>query len=201
MKNKDNIYIGIDPDIRILNASVFTESGGVKIFARKNLKPKGDEAVISAARSINKLVYDVINYVVSISDVPGRKVITTIENQSMMHTKRMRDKGFKISYDSIRKLAQVTGCFMGVFSNMTDTMFLPIALEWKGTIPKDVSHYRIYQKLNIEEDTESKIANIHPNLEDIKKMSDWSEDKINPGDFKDINDSLGLALYSLKKDN
>lgn len=193
------LYIGIDPDLRKLSVAIVSEDiKPYAVFLRRNKVGKDDQAVANAAYQACRLVEDVIAYILSEAELfdPLCKIITVIESQSMMHTKHLHDEGKKINYERIRQLAQVAGCLMGAFSNLSERLYLLQPIVWKGNVPKDIAHKRYYLSLGIEPVTEI-VSNIFPLI--LPELCEFSEDKINPGDFADINDSLGLALYGAKK--
>lgn len=199
MKPK-KLYLGIDPDLRNLSAAIVSDDiKPYAVFLRRNKVGKDDKAVANAAYQACRLVEDVIAYLLSEAELfdPLCKIVTVIESQSMMHTKHMRDKGKKINYERIRQLSQVAGCLMGAFSNLSQPLYLVQPIVWKGTIPKDIAHKRYYKSLGLIQHPEQKISTVYP--ASIWMLTTFSEDKINPGDFADINDSLGLALYGAKK--
>ena len=199
MKPK-KVYIGIDPDLRKLSAAIVSEDKKpYAVFLRRNKVGKDDQAVANAAYLACRLVEDVIAYLLSEAELfdPLCKVVTVIESQSMMHTKHMRDRGKKINYENVRQLAQVTGCLMGAFSNLSQPLYLVQPIVWKGTVPKDIAHKRYYKTLGLIQHPEQKIRTVYP--ASMGMLTIFSEDDINPGDFVDINDSLGLALYGAKK--
>ena len=194
------LYVGIDPDLRKLSAAIVSEDKKpYAVFLRRNKVGMGDTAVANAAYLACRLVEDVIAYLLSEAELfdPLCKVVTVIESQSMMHTKHMRDRGKKINYEDVRKLSQVAGCLMGAFSNLSQPLYLVQPIVWKGTIPKDIAHKRYYKTLGLIQHPEQKISTVYP--ASIEMLTTFSEDDINPGDFADINDSLGLALYGAKK--
>ena len=199
MKPK-KLYIGIDPDLRKLSAAIVSDDKRpYAVFLRRNKEGKDDTAVANAAYMACRLVEDVIAYLLSEAELfdPLCKIVTVIESQSMMHTKHMRDKGQKINYERIRQLAQVAGCLMGAFSNLSERLYLMQPIVWKGTVPKDIAHKRYYKTLGLIQHPEQKVSTVYP--ASVGMLTTFSEDKINPGDFADINDSLGLALYGAKK--
>ena len=195
-------YIGIDPDLRLLSAAIISDTKEAKaVFIRRNKEGKDDTAVANASEKACRLVEDVIawfvgNYATSVLVGGQFEIVTVVESQSMMHTKRMRDSGRNIDYEKVRLLAQVAGCLMGAVSNLSNRMVLVQPINWKGNVPKPKAHLRYYGHLNILASTERKVQNIYP--ADMEICS-WSKEKINPGDFIDINDSLGLALHGAKK--
>lgn len=198
---KEKIYIGIDPDLRKLNAAIVSdEKELLAVFLRRNKEGTDDEAVVNAARASCRLVEDVIAYLV---DIGGVKEITTIvESQSMQHAIEQRKRGKKIDLDDIRRTGQVAGCLLGAFSNMSNNLILVQPSLWKGQVPKNIHHARIYGKLGIKPEDDKKMKNIYPcACPNNFQFMYWSKDKTNPGDFADINDSIGLALWGLERRN
>lgn len=193
------VYIGIDPDIRVLSAAIITEdSKPLAVLVRKNKEGKGDGAIVSAAEAARRLADDVIQCLsIEITHLLGLKIVLVVETQSMQHTRRARAGGAKINYDDIRRLATVTGCLLGAFSGITPEMYLVQPTTWKGTVPKHIAHRRYYSALGIKASDKVLKSCIYP--EDTLTLCKYSVDKINNGDFADINDSLGLALYGAKK--
>jgi len=194
MKPK-KIYIGIDPDLRKLNAAIVTDQmKPLAVFLRRNKEGKDDVAVTNAAFFACRLVQDVIAFVVAELDTfeEGCEIITIVESQNMLHAKMMRDKGHKVDYEDLRRLSQTAGCLIAAFSNLSTRMVLVQAIQWKGSVPKHVAHQRYYKKLGLEA-VSGGVKNIYPLIS--PELTEWSVDKINPGDFMDINDSIGLALY------
>lgn len=193
------ICIGIDPDLRILSAAIVTDDLKLKaVFCRKNKGGSGDVAVANAARCACRLIEDVIAYFVADSSLPDCDTVLMIESQSMMHAKRMREQGQNVDYEDIRIVAQVTGCLMGAFSNMSSEIVLIQPMDWKKTTPKLIIHRRAYTALGI---PWIEMGGKEPYCvpEDTSPYTFWCHDKPNPGDFKDISDSVGLALYGAKK--
>ena len=201
MKPK-KIYIGIDPDLRKLNAAIVTDQKKpLAVFLRRNKEGKDDVAVANAAYFACRLVEDVIAFIVAELDEFEKdcEIVTIIESQSMMHTKLMRQQGKKVNYQDILMTGQVAGCLMGAFSNLSTQLHLVQPMVWKKGVPKKIHHGRIYKQLNITKNEVTTVKNLCPaNLEgSTPLMCRWSIDNINPGDFMDINDSLGLALYGV----
>lgn len=196
-------YIGIDPDLRLLNAAIVDENKKpLAVFVRRNPHTNanwGDVAVANAARMSCRLIEDVIAFFIACHDCSKEghcEVVTIVESQNMMHAKRMRDSGKNVKYQDILMTGHVAGCLMGAFSNMSDRLLLLQPMEWKKGVPKKVAHKRYYDGLNMEP-VVGQVKNIFPLI--APELEQWSHDKINPGDYLDINDSLGLALYGAKK--
>ena len=196
---KKKIYIGIDPDLRLLNAVIMTTDPEPKIAAilvRRNKEGSGDAAVANAARMACRLIEDVIAYFVSHEELNGYdEIVLVVESQNVEYT-GVTNKARK---SSMVQLCQVAGCLMGAFSNMCNSIHLVQPVKWKGSVPKHVHHRRIYKALDVGftmAGGEDGYAVPHM----FADMCSFSHDKVNPGDFKDISDSVGLALFGYRKD-
>jgi hypothetical protein len=191
MLNK--LYIGIDPDLRLLNAAIVTDQKKpMAVFLRRNtvaISGTGDSAVSAAARMACRLVEDVIAYLVATPETNAKQIVLVIESQNVQYT------GYTNAArkQNMIQLAQVAGCLMGAFSNMSNGICLLQPSSWKGQIPKPIHHKRIYRELGIIQDAQGVVKNLFP--KSYAELSKWSANHINPGDFEDINDSFGLALF------
>lgn len=193
------IYIGIDPDLRKLNAAIVTDQKKpIAVFLRRNKEGKDDVAAANASYFACRLVEDVIAFVVAELDTfePNCEIVTVVESQNMKHAEQMRKRGKRVNYQDILLTGQVAGCLMGAFNNLSTRLHLIQPMRWKGTIPKEKHHPRIYKHLDLEP-VVGQVTNIFPLI--APELSAWSRDKINAGDYWDINDSLGLALYGARE--
>ena len=194
------LYIGIDPDLRLLNAAIVTDQKqALAVFKRSNKGLSGDKAVAQATGHVKGMVQDIYCCLATLEEHldPECKVVTIVESQNMEHTRKMREKGIPIPYQKILIVGQIAGVLMGALSSISNKVVLVQPREWKGTIAKKICHNRYYTALGLTHNPGKKLKNIYPN--NIESLSYYSQDKINPGDFMDINDSLGLALYGAKK--
>ncbi len=195
----ETLYIGIDPDLRNLNATIITDQKKpLAVFLRRNKEGKDDVAVANAARCACALIQDVIAFVIAEyhSFEKNCEIVTVIESQNMKHAEEMRKRGTNVNYQDILSTGQVAGCLMGAFSNLSTRLYLLQPMVWKKTIKKIPHHNRIYMHLNLTP-VKGLVKNIFPLI--APELEEWSIDKINPGDYWDINDSLGLALYGAQK--
>ena len=192
-----NIYIGIDPDLRTLNCALLLDDPPVRtllaVFIRRNkTKLTKDDAVACAVRVAQALVEDVLQYFIKHPQYQQHTITMIAESQSMQHTKVMQDKYHKkIDPDDTLHTGQIIGILMGVFSNIVDVIHLVQPSRWKKQVKKPIHHPRILNHLKI---PYKKLTSTHY-PEDFRSLSQYSGDKVNPGDFEDINDSIGLALY------
>ena len=150
MKPK-TIYIGIDPDLRNLNAAIVTDQKKpLAVFLKRNKGGKDDIAVGNAARCACSLVQDVIAFVVAEYPTFEKdcEIVTVIESQNMKHAEEMRKRGKNVNYQDILMTGQVAGCLMGAFSNLSTRLYSVQPMTWKKTIKKIPHHNRIYMHLS-----------------------------------------------------
>lgn len=205
MKTKNKkLFIGIDPDLRVLNAAIITDDKKLHaVFVRRNKTGPGPIAVANAARMANLLIKDVIAFIVASPELKaGHEIHLVIEDQNLEHTKQLRQKGINVRDSDVLHCAQVAGCLMGAFSNLAHEIHLVQAIHWKSTKPKGIDQGRNYDYLGLECRCAGQVKNPKegycvPNC--FPEIITWSAVKVNPGDFKDISDSVGLAAYGIKK--
>jgi len=188
-----NIYIGVDPDLRTLNCALLLDYPPIRtlqaVFLRRNrAKEVGDKVVSNAVDAAALLVDDVLNYFIANPQYQMETVTLIAESQSMQH---QRHSNRKIDPDDILRVGQIIGILMGSFKEIVENIHLVQPSKWKKQIPKKIHHPRILNHLNLP--YKKLTTTIYP--ENFKELSKYSGDKVNPGDFEDINDSIGLALY------
>lgn len=195
------LIIGIDPSLTKLNAAIITGDKQVlAVFMRRNKSQMtNDQKVVAAARCAFNLGHDLINFITGFARGLGEGCTLSIvvESQSMEDARKRREKGQKVRYEDIRKLSQATGAILGCLSGLTDKITLVQPSIWKGTLDKTIAHPRYYGHLGLVPDIERRVACIYPT--NMAELIKYSQEKINMGDFWDINDSLGLALYGVTK--
>jgi len=187
------IYIGIDPDLRTLNCALLLDDYPTRtllaVFLRRNkTKQIGDGAVSNAVKLAALLVDDVIEYLIGHPEYQNCDIKLIAESQSMQHQRHSKRR---IDPDDILHLGQVVGILMGSFCGIVDGITLIQPSKWKKQMTKKIHHPRILNHLKIP--YKKLTTTIYP--ECYKAISMYSDDKVNPGDFEDINDSIGLALY------
>lgn len=195
------LYIGIDPDVRLLSAAIITDDRKLKkVFLRRNKAGIGDTAIAGAARLACRLVEDVIAYLVFEKSLHQHETVLVVESQNMQHALKMRQQGKKVDFDDIKQTSQIAGCMLGAFSNLSGAILLVQPMDWKKGVPKHIHHPRIYNHIGMEFAKDGEVKSCIYPVEAIRQsICDWSSDRINMGDFADINDSIGLALYGAEK--
>ena len=188
------LYLGCDPDLRTLNCALLTcDKIPLAIFLRRNKsKRTGDGAVADAVKVAGLLADDVLAFLVKNEQYQNRPIVLIAESQSMERARREREENHrKVSPQDILHTGQITGVLMGVFGCMAERIYLLQPMTWKKGVKKPVHHHRILTHLNLP--YKKLTSTKYPECYEV--LSQYSGNRINPGDFEDINDSLGLALY------
>lgn len=192
------LYIGADPDLRLLNIAVLRDKTVEAIFLRRNKVGTGDTAVAAAAVGVAGVFDDFITWITVREDLQSLPVVLIVESQNMEHARHAREKeGRRVNYQDILTTGQMAGLWLGRFADIADTVVLVQPMTWKQQVPKNIHHQRIYRKvqwntpdiMEVQYDTTPLCPNPYTWL--VKHSSVQP----NPGDFLDINDSIGLALY------
>lgn len=200
MPNK-TLYLGADPDLRTLNMAVLEAVSPIAdphypptvrgvplaIFLRRNVGGKGDTAVASAVKGIAGILDDFVAFLTKNEQYQNREIVLVVESQNMQQAVQYRGKGKKIDYQDILHTGHLSGIWMGVFAEVATRIVLVQPMMWKKQLPKSIHHPRIYSKLGW-------MLNEAPAW-----IGQYSAVKPNKGDFLDINDSLGLALFGAER--
>lgn len=191
MPNK-TLYLGVDVDLRTLNMAVLCGPPGgptpLAIFLRRNIGGKGDTAVASAVKGIAGILDDFVAFLTKNEQyATGHEIVLVVESQNMEYARKMREKGKRVDFQDILHTGQLSGVWMGVFAEVATRIHIVQPFDWKKQMTKAVHHPRIYSKLGWTPG------------EPPAWMGAYSAVKPNPGDFLDINDSLGLALYGAER--
>lgn len=91
-------------------------------------------------------------------------------------------------------LALVAGGTMAVSKH--DTVYHPKPHDWKGSVPKDIHQCRTMAKAGIKYEMKGGKSRYPVPLQFDRFCL---QANVNAGDWKDINDSIGLALWGLEK--
>jgi hypothetical protein len=218
MNNTPRLYIGIDPDLRVLNAALLLSEPPVStgslpprlsapcvlrplaVFLRRNKSPyTGDRAVAAAVPVVGELVNDVVKFFIANPSLHQYPITLIVEGQSIQHAlQARRQTGHKIDPDDILHLGQIAGMLMGAFGEQSGgSTHLVTAMKWKGGVPKNIQHKRLYDRLAWQYHEIS--GTIAPNDPLLSMVTLYSGERINAGDWLDLNDSLGLAVYGAEE--
>jgi hypothetical protein len=213
------LYIGSDPDTRILNAALLlseppASTDGLPpclsaprkltplaVFLRRNRSPyTGDRAVAAAVPVVSELVNDVVKYLQQNETLLTLHTVLIVEGQSIHHALATNKKGFRNDPQDIVHLAQIAGLMMGAF--MAQTTFLKSPMQWKKGVQKDIHHNRIYTRLGwVAGGYMGKGKDRHPYPEEsiTETITAHSAESVNRGDWLDLNDSVGITVYGAEE--
>lgn len=172
--------LGIDPDTQNTGAAV-CEDGELISVGRMECNRTGNEA----------LVYNIDRGVDFFSKFNEVDVIC-IESQQV--TSQWTRKG--VNSNHIVQLARVCGAMLACAKMVSPDarVLLPLPREWKGTIPKTVTHERIAKKHNFiyeKSPRHVKVLSVPDSVElkTVVELSNWTH----------VLDAVGLADYGSLK--
>ena len=187
-------YIGVDPDTTKLTAVIIDESLTIErvCMVRAPKGVKGREAVVwimaEGMIALKECMRGFLHLNVHALAVEGQQVYAS------------GSTGAKPQ--DIVQLASVAG---GVYSMLYGVFFprqayFPLPREWKGSIQKGTHQARLLKRLELPYRVMGGKGSEYPVpvdafLERIQPLYRGTH-KMNPGDWKDINDSLGLAVWA-----
>jgi hypothetical protein len=180
-------FCGCDPDLHTLSVAVLVARGGLpeldSVYIAKAKGSKGDAAVL-----------DMISAMSGIIDFPSIAVVgrfvMAVESQDVSYTGRTN--AARVS--DLVNLAHIAGAVCQKFTVLAPrAMLLPRPQAWKGSVPKGIHQCRTLKRLGM-------LFEMAGGQEPYPGPRDMGRrvfgDKLNDGDWKDINDSIGLALYA-----
>jgi len=186
-------FLGCDPDIHNLSFFLIDEMNNVQgiWMVKEKSRYKGQKGRESARimatagmrRFIQALDDDILDSVCGIA----------VEGQNVTYTAQ---KG--VNPQCIVDLSCVAGATISILSALMPNakVYFPAPSEWKGTIPKHVKQFRVMRSLDMNyEKKGGKKPYPVPHREQWSSKS-FGPDKINPGDWADVADSAGLALFA-----
>jgi len=180
-----NLYLGTDPDLKLLSLAVLSDGEFVGVHVHKVRGGGiGLRAVENSMEATTHLIY-------SLHTSFTLDVYALIEGQRIAYTGRTNCAN---PQDLIHLAMLTGGLYKALQYGMRGTALearIVYPQEWKGSVPKEIHQQRTLTKLGIP--YEMKGGNSpYPVPLDYKKYLLSGE--CNASDWKDINDSIGLAL-------
>ena len=184
--------IGIDPDTSNCPIVVLEKRRGLlpvisRIHVERQRGSGRDKAVRMAQVLSPTMVW--------MDDSPPGEpsfAVATIEGQDVRYT----GKTNMANPQSLCDLALVTGACINNCHPFVGAIYSPMPHEWKGTVPKHIKQKRILSKMGIEY---RMMGGKKPYPVPVD-YSPWKKAcRINDGDWADITDAIGLALWGLEK--
>lgn len=195
--------VGIDPDLKntaICHWSLIEDCIEDLAVTHRKSPSKGQQAAADMAKLVRDAVCRFPHYDKQYSP------LLVIEGQ------RVRKYGNKtVNPQSLVDLACCTGVVIGVFTQLFRRPFPVVVVEpamWKGNVPKEIQHSRTLRALGLE--PQKKTGYAVP--KGIGKMVEGqgvriggspvtARTKINPGDWKDLMDAIGIAKWGAETIN
>jgi hypothetical protein len=187
LSNDPSYFLGCDPDLHTLSVAVLKDAAGLPVLDRillvKQKGSKGDAAVLDMIAAMKGLYF-------LPSSLCGGDFVMAVESQDFSYTGR---KNCALPSD-LGNLAQVAGAVCMRFQVLAPrAMLLPKPHAWKKDVPKGIHQGRVLKRLGI---AFHMMGGQEPYPVPVDLRSVVMGDKLNDGDWKDINDSIGLALYA-----
>ena len=185
MIKEPTYFIGSDPDLHTLSVAVLRDADGLPVLDRillvKQKGSKGDAAVLDMVNAMQRMPFAY--------DLAGESVVA-VESQDVSYTGRTN--AARVS--DLVNLAHIAGAVCQKFSVLAPrAVLLPKPQAWKGSVPKGIHQCRVLKRLRIEHLMR---GGQDPYPMPVGLSGLVVGDKHNDGDWKDINDSIGLALYA-----
>jgi len=180
--------LGIDPDLTVLSMVLIDhDDPRPKVLCSKNPTSKNErltpaQRVALAALEIRDLVDNAFTHY--------RKVglwDAFIEDQYV-------SRHSNANPNDLLALSKIAGIWLGVLTTKNIDCHLILPARWKGNCPKGIAQSRTLVKLKIDF-TMIGGREPYPVPEDIPSLVPPHFLIPNKGDFKDINDSMGLAVW------
>ena len=186
-------FIGADPDLQTLSLAAVDENSVLReVLVIKNLK--GLTGRPAAVELIGQLVAHGFD-LPSIQGHNGPLAAMAVESQEIVYSAHTG-----ANPRDLLLIAPLSGALVFV-AHCADAeeVYLPSPQAWKGTKDKQKHHRRIFRQIGWEYVEKSGYCcpkAISPG--DLDYLECFNG-KINPGDWKHITDSVGLALYAKAK--
>jgi hypothetical protein len=180
-------FIGADPDLQTLSLVAVDENSVLReVLVIKNLK--GLTGRPASVELIGQLMT---------CGCPSRWLsdplgAMAVESQEIAYSARSG-----ANPRDLLLIAPISGALVAVGKLLeAEEAYLPTPQAWKGSVKKWVHHRRIFTKMGWECQEKKGYCCPAPGYEEKLDYIKCFNGKINPGDWKHITDSVGLALYA-----
>jgi len=199
-------FLGIDPDMHHLGLALVDEHFHiVRVFTIKNrgsgpkdAVPHGYEAVILMAK---KLAEAVGQSPITNPLHPAYSLVAAAVEGQQVYGKHPVGK---VDPNDLKNLATVTGFCLMACLGAVPTVYVPLPAEWKGQVHKRASQKVILERAGVvghfhEAGSETQTPHGYMSLNaDAPEGLIPGSDDILPGQWKHVNDAIGLAQYAAK---
>ena len=178
--------IGIDPDLTVLSMAIIDDKDTLHVVSRNNTSKTKN---LSLEYKVHAAVWEIRDLVDEVFTV-FRKVglwDVYIEDQYIARHSKAKPQDIVL-------LSKIAGAWAMAMANHSIDFHLVLPATWKGNCPKRIQQVRTMRKMEIEYGLMGK-SDPYPVPLDRAGLVPAPFKVPNKGDFKDINDSIGLAVY------
>jgi len=184
----NTISLGMDPDVHACAFAQVTETApekyDLKVYVVRQKEGKSREAALAL---IQQDAFEIAIH--GPEGCPSYPDILVAEGQDV----RYAGQTSRANPQDVMSLAYISGAALAV--SVSDTKYCPLPREWKGTVKKDIKQKRVLTALGIKYEMKGG-KDPYPVPVDFQK---YCVGKVNAGDWKDLTDAAGLALWGLLK--
>jgi len=178
-------FFGADPDLHVLSLAEVDEHGIVRgVYVDRVPKAlKGLEALEAASRAWSRL-FSLVGY-------SGDEARCAVEMPDCSYTHRT---GARVS--DVGNLSAMSGIVLQASRAWVDDAVLVHPAKWKGQVPKHIHQVRTLTKAGVAYQMRGGASPESQYPVPTGYGQFVKTGKVNEGDWKDINDSIGLAIYA-----
>lgn len=198
--NVGKYIIGIDPDVTKQSLAMLVPNSPPLVIYKKVPKAEGcrEAEVLQLARA-TEVIRKILNIVEGWQLKPETFEVY-IEHQNMEQQKKEK----KVNAQDLTNLAHISGIWSGMVSALLwvphKQIHIVTASTWKNSQPKRINQPRTLKALGYEYKMMGGKRPYATPTSDMSTVLRYTMDQPNPGDWEDINDSLGLAVYGAKEE-
>ena len=180
--------VGIDPDVHNCAFAYITEHENgdrdleVMVVRQKDGKSRGAAVALIQNEEFERAVHCPETR----AEYPD---VLTVEGQDVRYTGRST----RANPQDVLNIALITGA--ALCASVADKNYSPLPREWKGTVRKDIKQKRSLSGLGIAYTLKGGKSPYPVPL----KRGQYEVGKVNAGDWKDLTDAVGLAVWGLEK--
>lgn len=182
--------VGIDPDVHGCAFAYLTDDQGrldLKVMVVRQKEGKGRDAALAIIRQ-DEFLMSVDSYHCTTSEWMPPDVLA-VEGQDVRYTGRTS----RANPQDVCNLSLISGA--AIAASTAPVIYCPYPNAWKGNVRKDIKQKRILAALGIKY-TMAGGKSPYPVPVNFKQ---YCIGKVNSGDWKDLTDAAGLALWGLQK--
>jgi hypothetical protein len=181
-----NTFLGCDPDIHTLSlASVSEDLKDLRVYMARYSVGKGLDAAAKVLKSFSDMLdaaFETPDWSLQFHKLA---IVEAPDHTYVGRTTRAKPQDLAMT-------SLAAGGAAGLLCTFVPVKFM-LPREWKGQVPKEIHQKRTLDKLGIEYDMMGK-RDPYPVPRDYEQYVKYGS--IRPCDWRDVNDSVGLALVA-----